>query len=109
MTAVPHREEPARRAVLRTVGGAAAGTALAVALPDGAAQARTTYRPAHYRGGPLLSEGGRHLVSRFSYGINRRNRDFDSTHQVLASNYQVIVDTELLEQAKEALARPKQD
>ena len=44
-----------------------------------------------------------------SYGINRRNRDFDSFNQVLASNYQVIVDPELVEQAKEALARPKQD
>lgn len=43
------------------------------------------------------------------YGIGRRSRDFDSTHQVLASNYQVIVEPELLEQARDALARPKQD
>jgi len=43
------------------------------------------------------------------YGISRRNRDFDSFNQVLASNYQVIVEPEQLEQAREALARPKQD
>ena len=42
-----------------------------------------------------------------SYGICRRSRDFESTNQVLASNYQVIVDPELLDRAKEALARPK--
>jgi len=45
----------------------------------------------------------------FSYGISRRSRDFDSMTQVLASNYQVLVDPELIEQAREALARPKQD
>lgn len=44
-----------------------------------------------------------------SYGLARRSRDFDSINQVLASNYQVIVDPELLEQARDALARPKQD
>jgi len=45
-----------------------------------------------------------------SYGISRRSRDFDSMTQVLASNYQVLVsDPELVEQAREALARPKQD
>lgn len=43
------------------------------------------------------------------YGISRRSRDFDSINQVLASNYQVIVEPELLEQARDALARPKQD
>ena len=44
-----------------------------------------------------------------SYGISRRSRDFESVNQVLASNYQVLVDTELVERAKEALARPKED
>ena len=43
------------------------------------------------------------------YGIGRRNRDFDSTNQVLASNYQVIVDTELVDKARDALAKPKAD
>ena len=44
-----------------------------------------------------------------SYGIGRRNRDFDSMTQVLASNYQVLVDPDLVDQARDALARPKQD
>lgn len=44
-----------------------------------------------------------------SYGISRRSRDFESMSQVLASNYQVLVDAELVEQARDALARPKQD
>jgi hypothetical protein len=49
------------------------------------------------------------LFRLFSYGISRRSRDFDSMTQVLASNYQVLVDPELVEQARDALARPKQD
>ena len=44
-----------------------------------------------------------------SYGISRRSRDFESVNQVLASNYQVIVDPELLDRAKDALARPKEN
>jgi len=44
-----------------------------------------------------------------SYGISRRSRDFESMSQVLASSYQVLVDAELVEQARDALARPKQD
>lgn len=44
-----------------------------------------------------------------SYGISRRSRDFESLSQVLASNYQVLVDPELVEKAREALAAPKQD
>ncbi|HEV7742397.1 MAG TPA: general stress protein [Pseudolysinimonas sp.] len=44
-----------------------------------------------------------------SYGISRRSRDFESTNQVLASNYQVIVDPEFLDKARDALARPKAD
>lgn len=57
----------------------------------------------------LIGAAAGMLFRLVSYGINRRNRDFDSFNQVLASNYQVIVDPELVEQAKEALARPKQD
>jgi hypothetical protein len=38
--------------------------------------------------------------------ITRRTRDFTSTHQVLASRYEVIVDTALLGQAQDVLARP---
>jgi hypothetical protein len=44
-----------------------------------------------------------------SYGISRRSRDFESTNQVLASNYQVLVDPSMLSQAQEALARPSTD
>lgn len=49
------------------------------------------------------------LFRLFGYGISRRSRDFESMTQVLASNYQVLVEPELLEQARDALARPKQD
>jgi hypothetical protein len=41
-----------------------------------------------------------------SYAIARRNRDFDSRTQVLASNYQVLVAGEHLAKAQAALARP---
>ena len=41
-----------------------------------------------------------------SYAVARRNRDFDSTKQVLASNYQIIVAPESLAQAQQALSRP---
>jgi len=40
-----------------------------------------------------------------SYAINRRRRDFTSTHQVLASNYQIIIDPELTARANEVLGR----
>jgi uncharacterized membrane protein len=43
------------------------------------------------------------------YGISRRSRDFESTHQVLASSYQILVDPSLLGQAQETLARPVSD
>jgi hypothetical protein len=42
-----------------------------------------------------------------SYAINRRRRDFTSTHQVLASSYQVIIAPELLAKARDVLARPE--
>ena len=41
-----------------------------------------------------------------TYAISRRSRDFDSTKQVLASNYQVLVPSELTAQAKQAIATP---
>jgi hypothetical protein len=43
-----------------------------------------------------------------SYAINRRTRDFTSSHQVLASRYEVIVPGEQLVRAQEVLARPAQ-
>lgn len=41
-----------------------------------------------------------------SYAINRRTRDFESTNQVLATNYQIIVDPELTARAQDLLSRP---
>ncbi len=40
------------------------------------------------------------------YAFNRRNRDFDSTKQVLASNYQILVPSDLSAQATQAIASP---
>lgn len=37
------------------------------------------------------------------YAFSRRNRDFTSTHQVLASNYQIIIDPNLTAQAQQVL------
>lgn len=44
-----------------------------------------------------------------SYAVSRRTRDFESTSQVLASNYQIILDPELTARAQELLARPAVD
>lgn len=43
-----------------------------------------------------------------TYAINRRNRDFDSTKQVLASNYQILVPAELVARAQQIVATPLQ-
>ena len=40
-----------------------------------------------------------------SYAFQRRNRDFESTTQVLAANYQIILEPGLLARAQDALAR----
>ena len=40
-----------------------------------------------------------------AYGASRRSRDFDSTRQMLAANYQVIVTDGQLAAAQDALAR----
>lgn len=39
-----------------------------------------------------------------TYAINRRRRDFSSTHQVLASSYQIIIDPSQTARARQALA-----
>lgn len=44
-----------------------------------------------------------------SYAINRRARDFTSTHQVLASNYQIIIDPDYTARAQDALSRPVEE
>jgi hypothetical protein len=43
-----------------------------------------------------------------TYAINRRNRDFDSTKQVLASNYQILVDASLIARAQQIVSTPLQ-
>jgi len=40
------------------------------------------------------------------YGVARRNRDFDSRTQVLATSYQVLVGSGELAKARDVLARP---
>ncbi len=40
-----------------------------------------------------------------SYAVQRRNRDFESTTQVLAANYQIILEPGLITRAQDALAR----
>jgi hypothetical protein len=45
------------------------------------------------------------LFSIVSYALNRRRRDFTSTHQVLASNYTIVVDPELTAKAQALLQR----
>jgi len=57
----------------------------------------------------LIGAASGMLFRLVSYGISRRSRDFESTNQVLASNYQVLVDPSLLSQAQETLARPSAD
>ena len=39
-----------------------------------------------------------------SYAINRRRRDFSSTHQVLAGSYRIIIDPNQTARARQALA-----
>lgn len=67
-----HRSIPSRRSLLGAAAVAGAGARLAVAAPAAAATAQHLPSPAVYRGGTLLSPGGRHLVGRFSYGVTRK-------------------------------------
>ena len=53
----------------------------------------------------LIGAGFGMLFGIVSYAIGRRRRDFTSTHQVLASNYQVIIAPALTAKARELLAR----
>lgn len=52
----------------------------------------------------LLGAGFGMLFGIVSYAINRRRRDFTSMTQVLASSYQVIVDPELANRARNLIA-----
>jgi len=57
---------PARRSVI----GAAGVAAVVAATPAAPGHAAAGYRPARYRGAPLIPPPGRLLVGRFSYGLN---------------------------------------
>ena len=54
----------------------------------------------------LIGAGFGMLFGIVSYAFNRRRRDFTSTHQVLASNYQIIIDPQLTAKAQALLALP---
>ena len=57
----------------------------------------------------LIGAGFGMLFGIVSYALNRRRRDFTSVNQVLASNYQVMIEPEQLAKAQELLARPPVD
>ncbi len=51
----------------------------------------------------LIGAGFGVVFGLVTYAINRRSRDFTSTHQVLASNYQIIIDPQLTARAQQTL------
>jgi hypothetical protein len=51
----------------------------------------------------LIGAGFGVIFGVVTYAINRRRRDFTSTHQVLASNYQIIIDPQLTAKAQQTL------
>ena len=54
----------------------------------------------------LIGAGFGMLFGIVTYSLGRRRRDFTSTHQVLASNYQIIIDPQLTAKAQDVLAQP---
>jgi hypothetical protein len=55
----------------------------------------------------LIGAGFGMLFGVATMAVGRRRRDFTSTHQVLASNYQIIIDAELTLKAQDVLDRPE--
>lgn len=51
----------------------------------------------------LIGAGFGVIFGLVTYAINRRRRDFTSTHQVLASNYQIIIAPDLTAKAQQTL------
>lgn len=59
-------------------------------------------------GAAVLIGGGFGMIfSLVSYALTRRRRDFTSVNQVLASQYEIIIDPSLTIRAQELLARPE--
>jgi len=54
----------------------------------------------------LIGAGFGMLFGIVSYALNRRRRDFTSTHQVIAGKYEIMIDPSLTIRAQELLARP---
>lgn len=54
----------------------------------------------------LIGAGFGMIFGIVSYTMSRRRRDFTSIHQVLASNYRIIIDPTQLVRAQELLDRP---
>jgi len=52
----------------------------------------------------LIGAGFGVIFGVVTYALGRRRRDFTSTHQVLASNYQIVIDPELTANAQQVLA-----
>lgn len=52
----------------------------------------------------LIGAGFGMMFGLVSYAVNRRRRDFTSTMQVIATNYQVVVEGSLVNRARNALA-----
>lgn len=52
----------------------------------------------------LIGAGFGAIFGVVGYAITRRSRDFTSTHQVIASNYQIISDPEVTAKAQAALS-----
>lgn len=58
-------------------------------------------------GAAILIGGGFGMIFGIvSYTFSRQRRDFTSVHQVLASNYQIVIDPTELVRAQELLSRP---
>ena len=55
----------------------------------------------------LIGAGFGMIFGIVSYTLGRRRRDFTSIHQVLATNYQIIIDPAQLIRAQELLGRPE--
>jgi len=53
----------------------------------------------------LIGAGFGMLFGIVSYALNRRRRDFTSTHTVLAGNYQIIIDPQLTAKAQALLSQ----